>query len=187
MQQTVDDRPTVVLDPVFLHDFDELVGDVEPGNDLVVFSSQPERFAETARQVARKHRLRIVSLVKPLSCADATYRVLGPVQWLRVMKGARVVLTDYFHGLAIALKFGRPVLADAASGKTAKIADLAKRLHVSDLFLPQSTAAQAALEEAILDPEGFAAGVAERLEEPLERSNGFLDSICASLTVGATQ
>lgn len=174
----------VVLDPVFLHDFDELAGDVEAGGDVVIFSARPERFQELAPRIADKHGLRIVSLVNRCECADECHRVLEPVRWLRQMKGARVVLTDYFHGMAVALKFGRPFLADAAPGKTNKMADLAGRLQVTDHFLPTSQNPLEAVDCALADPRGFAARLQGGLEEPVERSRSFLQSIVSPSAVG---
>src|SRR5690606_15637688 len=117
--------------------------------DLVIFSARPERFRDLAPQIAAKHGLRIVSLVNRFEGADVCHRVLDPVRWLRRMKGARVVLTDYFHGMAVALKFGRPVIADAAPGKANKMADLAGRLGVNELFLPTSSNPSSAIDRAI--------------------------------------
>lgn len=185
VERTTGRQATVVLDPVFLHDFDELVHDVRPAGDLVIFSSRPERFEQLAQQIARKHRLRIVSLVRPCAWADSNVRSPDPVAWLRAMKGARAILTDYFHGLAISLKFGRPVIADAAPGKANKIADLAERLQVTEFFLPHSSDPLAAIDRAVSDPQQFAAQVEQSLYEPLERSRDFLSMITASQTVGA--
>lgn len=182
--RTTGRSPTVVLDPVFLHDFQELVHDVEPSNDLVIFAARPERFDQLARQIAGRHNLRIVSLVNRCEAADSCRRVLGPVSWLRQLRGARAVLTDYFHGVAVALRFGRPVLADAAPGKLNKIGDLARRLQVEEFFLPTSRDPQAAIDRAIRDRGWFVAELDVNLREPLESSHSFLESIVAPSTAG---
>ncbi|MGC1273278.1 MAG: polysaccharide pyruvyl transferase family protein, partial [Planctomycetaceae bacterium] len=184
VERTTGRSATVVLDPVFLHDFDELVGDIELGNDLVIFSARPERFQNLAPQIAKKHGLRIVSLVNRFEGADECHRVLEPVRWLRLMKGARVVMTDYFHGMAVALKFGRPLIADAAPGKANKMADLAGRLRVANFFLPTSRNPLDAVDRALGDPREFAAGLKDGLEVPVERSRSFLQSIVSPSAVG---
>lgn len=153
---TTGQSPVTVLDPVFLHDFAELLPpppETSPSaeaparrplrganatGDIVVFSTRPERFRAVAEQLSRELAAPITALLHPMPGAHRCVAAPSPAAWLRRIHGARVVLTDYFHGLALALRFARPVLADVAPGKATKITDLLRRAGVSDHLLPQA-------------------------------------------------
>jgi hypothetical protein len=166
--------PTLVLDPTFLHDFSEIVGDVTPGNDLVIFAENPERFAGFATAIARKHNLRIVAVGKPSRVANVNQHIVSPIAWLRCIKGAKVVLTDFFHGTALSLQFGRPLLVSAPAIKTKKITDLLRRVGLSDLYLDETKTAAVAVEEALGAPDRFSAMIKERLSPHQMASRLFL-------------
>jgi hypothetical protein len=178
--------PVVVLDPVFLHDFQELVGDVQQSDDLVVFSSRPDRLAGTARALADEFGLRVVALVHPFRGADLCHRVVSPVDWLRRLSGARAVLTDYFHGLAVSLRFGRPVMVDPAPGKVNKIQDLLKRVGMESFqFDPTGPMKPAPLVDAIRNPETYRASLQTRLAGPTAVSHDYLRRIASGASIAA--
>lgn len=184
IQRTTGRRPVVVLDPVFLHDFNELVHDVRPTNDLVVFSSRPDRLAPTARALADEFGMRVVSLVHPFSGADRVHRVLSPVDWIRQLRGARAVLTDYFHGLAVSMRFGRPVLVDPAPGKANKIEDLLRRVGMESFeFDPKGPVMPVSLVEAVRNPDAYQKTLRARLEGPESISHEFIRSIVGGASV----
>lgn len=166
--------PTLVLDPTFLHDFEEIVGDTSPSNDLVIFAENPERFARFATAIAQKHNLRIVALGKPSRVAHTNHHIVSPVAWLRHIKSAKVVLTDFFHGTALSLQFGRPLLVSAPAIKTKKITDLLRRVGLSDLYLDETKTATVAVEEALANPDKFAATIKDRLLPHQTTSRSFL-------------
>jgi len=175
VQRTTGRPSTVVLDPVFLHDFHEIVGDVEPGNELVVFSSRPERFERIAMEIARTHGLKIVSLLYPFAVADEHRGAASPEEWLRQMRSARVVLTDFFHGAAIAMRFGIPFLADVPAGKVAKIHDLLRRAGLEESLMGSDGRAPAAFDRIIDDLDGYADEVRNCVVDQVERSHHFLE------------
>ena len=167
-------RPEVVLDPVFLHDFKEVTGHVRASNDLVIFADQPRRFDAIAKVLARRYGLRIVSLVLPSNVADHWVRIVTPVEWLRRMKGARLVLTDYFHGAAVSLQFGRPVVVASPSNKTRKITDLLRRVGLMDLYIGAGNSAPDSIFPLLDDAPAFSAEIERRLRKPKEDSKNYL-------------
>lgn len=168
-------RPAVVLDPVFLHDFREVVGDVPDSKDLVIFAEKPHRFDALAVELARRHGLRIVSLGVPSHVATTHLRVVSPVEWLRRIKGSRIVLTDFFHGTAVSLQFGRPVAVAAPPGKTSKITDLLRRVNLMELYLGADQTTSTSLVSLLGDAKSFAQEIESRLRNPRERSFAFLN------------
>lgn len=173
--------PSLVLDPTFLHDFSEFVGDVSPGNNLVIFAENPERFARVATEIAVRHGLRIVSLGRSCSVSDASPLIVSPVSWLRHIKSARVVLTDFFHGTALSLQFGRPLLVSAPATKTTKITDLLRRVGLSDHYVDDTKTATDKLNEALADPARFAESIEERLGPHREASRLFLKNALSAI------
>ena len=115
---------TQVVDPVFLHHFEDcLEGPPPPGEPyLLVFGNFGEAHAEAIRRLARQKGLkRIVSLQYP--CPAATERIAapGPEQWLRYFRNATCVLTSYFHGVVVSIKFGRDFVTVPTSGRRTKV------------------------------------------------------------------
>ena len=119
-------RPQEVVDPVFLHDFEDLAGDPPFGGEpyLVVFGNFNGQ-EESVRQVAKRQGLEhIISLQYP--CAAATKRIASPSpqDWVNWIKHSSFVLTSYFHGTAFAVKFQRPFLAVPTPGRRIKTSTL---------------------------------------------------------------
>jgi hypothetical protein len=167
-------KPAVVLDPVFLHDFKEVTGDVRQTNDLVIFADQPRRFDSIAKTLARRYGLRIVSLVLPSNVADDWRRIVTPVEWLRRMKGARIVLTDFFHGTAVSLQFGIPVVVASPANKTRKIMDLLRRVNLLELYLGANNSLPDSIFPLFDDASVFSAEIGRRLQRPKQESERFL-------------
>ena len=71
---------------------------------------------------------RVVSLQYP--CPDATHReaICGPVEWLNWFRHASFVVTSYFHGTVVAVKFKRPFIAVPTPGRRHKVATLLEPL-----------------------------------------------------------
>lgn len=170
---------TLVLDPTFLHDFQEIVGNTSLGNDLVIFAENPERFASIASSIAQKHGCRIVAIGKPCSVAHANHQIVSPIAWLRYIKGAKAVLTDFFHGTALSLHFGRPILVSAPSYKTKKITDLLKRVNLQHLFIDDISDGVSVIELALKDPKLHTEMTQERLSTHRKHSKEFLKTALA--------
>lgn len=133
----------VVPDPtVLLGRFDSLLdGNPPPDNSVFCYALRTD---EIVREVANETaRLTGGPLLGPRS-THQRWRDIGqgftpgPVEWLRNLARARVVVSNSFHGVALSIVLNRPFIAVSLPGKRAKmnarvenllkIADLAERL-----------------------------------------------------------
>ena len=119
------------VDPVFLYGFDELLSDRPPVKEpyVLVFGDFRGELAKVVRKVRDATGLKkVISLQYP--CPDATERLAsaGPVEWLNHFKHASFVVTSYFHGTVVAVKFHRPFVSVPTPGRRHKVATLLEPL-----------------------------------------------------------
>ncbi len=124
---------TQTVDPVFLHDFDELLSDQRPSREpyLLVFGDFQGDLAKVVREVKQATGLqKVVTLQYP--CPESTVREAspGPVEWLNWFRHADFVVTSYFHGTVVAAKFQRPFISVPTPGRRHKVATLLEPLGI---------------------------------------------------------
>jgi polysaccharide pyruvyl transferase WcaK-like protein len=73
------------------------------------------------REFADRNSLALIGVGVKNKLCDFSYLNIGPQQWLGLMKGAEVVVTDFFHGVVFAILFDRPFFAFSAEKKRVKI------------------------------------------------------------------
>lgn len=126
------DKPlTHTVDPVFLHDFSELIDQRPPSRDpyILVFGDFRGELASVVRQVRKQTGIsKVVTLQYP--CPEAAERraSAGPVEWLNWFRHASFVVTSYFHGTVVAVKFRRPFVSVPTPGRREKVATLLEPL-----------------------------------------------------------
>lgn len=69
-------------------------------------------------------------------CADKVFYDLGPKDWLNLLKNAKFVYTDSFHGTLFALKYHKPFIAYYADkNRSTRILDIANRYQIDDFIV----------------------------------------------------
>lgn len=135
--------PVQVVDPVFLCDFPRLIAARPPMAEpyLLVFGDFNGRLSPVLQSIIQATGLsHVVSLQYP--CAVATRRVAapGPAEWLTWFRHAAFVVTSYFHGTAVAVKFERPFISIPTPGRRIKVATLLDGLDLGErCFLAETT------------------------------------------------
>ena len=107
-----------VVDPTFLiADYKDILDNKHlPSYSYIVTyevsaPASRRQFDSTVQQIKKLTNLPTVHLgVYPISSADICLDVLTPGQWLALIKGANLVCTNSFHGLAISLNFKKNVI-----------------------------------------------------------------------------
>ena len=128
--------PELVVDPTLLWDWDQedLPPMIETGYVGVYSWLADDDFARV-KAAAAARGLRVVCFGCRNPAADQNIMGVGPVEWLRVMKHADLVVTNFFHGVVFALLFGRPLYAHVDGAKRLKLerilflAGLPQHLH----------------------------------------------------------
>ncbi|HSV98653.1 MAG TPA: polysaccharide pyruvyl transferase family protein [Sedimentisphaerales bacterium] len=135
IQETTGRICDLVLDPVFLQDFDPLAasasGRVPASPYMVVCGTLSVRDRVRLKMVSLALGLRSISMFQFDSAADESILDPEPTEWLSIVRNASFVVTSLFHGVAFALHFGRPFAAVTTGYSSAKIADLLRRLRLS--------------------------------------------------------
>ena len=118
--------PEKVLDPTFLVDFEDVLRRPRrrrPYLAVYGYVRDPKVLAQI-RRVADARGLDVVSLGFRNPVAKRSRIGLGPDEWLGELAGAEYVVTSFYHGLVLALRFGRPFTALPKEGKAHKVDDL---------------------------------------------------------------
>jgi hypothetical protein len=134
-------RARVVPDPTILHGrFDELLGSEDISADPVFCYAL--RTDELIRDVAGQVGSLIGSRVRSPRTSHQRWTSIGdgvqvgPVEWLRMLATARVIVSNSFHGVAMSIVLNKHFLAVSLPGKraplNARVLNLLEQLGLSD-------------------------------------------------------
>jgi hypothetical protein len=96
--------PVRVLDPTFLANFDEITPpsrETEP-YIFVYCLQRSEVFDKSVALVSESMRLPVISIGMPFQNARTLYAA-GPLQWLTLIRNAKFVITNSFHGTCFSI------------------------------------------------------------------------------------
>ncbi len=170
-----------VIDPTLLVNpnvYDELTSK-EEGRKPYLFSylltqiDDGLNLCERYRKL-KPYELRLVTL-RPIKNKNLVF--LSPRQWMSLLRNARFVITDSFHGVALSIAFNVPfavLLKQASAGQNTRIIELLDRTGLADRIIDTKS-----LNEAVFAKEidwtsvnehirDFRMSSARRLEEVLE-------------------
>lgn len=135
--------PTFVLDHNILtaikhRDNLQLLEQVGLGNqkEYIVLMLQDERTSKIIYE-SYSDKYNIVSVFKPNKYTDAFMGDLSPVEWSLLLKNARLVVTNYFHGTLLALTQETPAVVVDISHYNGRYEGKMKDLMVTRLSLPE--------------------------------------------------
>lgn len=118
------ERARVVPDPtILLGRFDALLaGYAEPDNSLFCYALRTDAVIREVAEMAKTHVGR--PLLTPRGSRQRWRDIgkgvsPGPVEWLRMLARARLVISNSFHGIALSVVLNRPFIAVALPGKRA--------------------------------------------------------------------
>lgn len=171
-------EPPLVLDPCL--QFPEQIEAADPQDEepfvLVYGHSFPKWFIAATKRWARARGLRLRSVGYHNGFADEQVLDAGPFEFAQLMRGARAIVTNYFHGCVFALLNRKPFAAATMDYRRNKVSDLAETLHMPERVLGEAVT-QSAFERLLDDappPQVFA-----RIAEARGRSREFLRAALA--------
>lgn len=115
-------HPVIVADPTLLYDFDDFTLDKEKPEDYILAYILGKEIKGSHKKALEKIKkvygdLPVYSIKIPTmnfefsEFADRTFYDLNPTEWLNMIKNAKFVYTDSFHGVLFSIKYNKPFLA----------------------------------------------------------------------------
>jgi hypothetical protein len=171
------EAPTV-LDPVL--QFPEIgrtpAGPEEEPFALVYGHSFPVWFVAALERWARSSGVRLRSIGYHNAFSDEQLLEAGPFEFARLMRGARAVITNYFHGCVFALLNAKPFATVTSDYRRNKVRDLASAFDAQERIVEPDTP-QLELDRLLANPPG--PRVFERIAEARQQSREFLHGALA--------
>lgn len=137
-------EPVHVVDPTFLWDWTkEKLEPLHHRPYVAVYSWLDKAEFARVKQAARAEGLDVVCVGCRHPDADRNLIGIGPEEWLRLLKHADLVVTNFFHGVVFALLFGRPLYGHVDPAKRMKLmrvlelAGQVQLLHADLAALPE--------------------------------------------------
>jgi len=137
----LDRQATLCLDPVFLlnrSDWEKISVPAESDDYLLVYMLYDnERMIEYAKTYAAEHGLRVRYVTEGFNVklGMTPWNTVGVLQWLGLIRKAKVVVTNSYHGVAFSIIFERPFcffrLEGQESGRNDRINNLVDVLGIS--------------------------------------------------------
>jgi hypothetical protein len=170
-----DREAPVVLDPCLqFPDSIHAADGVGTGDYAVVYGHVfPDWLARRVRAWAGKRGVRLISVGYSNAWADEQRISTSPLEFARMVAGARAVVTNFFHGCVFALVNGKPWVAAPSDYRAIKIPDLASTVGAEGRVVDEETR-QPELSELLDTP--VLPQVADRIAERRASSADYLDA-----------
>jgi hypothetical protein len=166
--------PTLVLDPCL--QFPDVIAAEAPkssGDYAVVYGHNfPDWFERRIRGWADRTGTRLVSIGYRTDWADEQLLDAGPLDFARVMAGARAVATNFFHGCVFALVSGTPFVCASTPYRRNKLRDLTAKLDASAHLLDEGSPDEAY--DTLLG-QPLAPAIQQRIDALRAQSSAYLD------------
>ena len=140
-------KPEVVCDPTFLLNREEWIALTEKKPDpyILLFLLSPNPvLVQQARLLAEKFRLPIYNINYGVTNLDGAKNrnSVSPEEWLSLIRNASFVVTDSFHGTALALNMEKEVFIGLTNLKTgsknSRIVNMAQRYGMEHRIVTQA-------------------------------------------------
>ncbi len=153
VQQAIGRAPALVPDPTMLHtDYTDFIADSELfGLADYVFCyalRSPDNIRQTADQVASHFTIKVKSPHNPhrrwIEIGETVHP--DPAEWVGLLKSARFVVTNSFHGTVFSLLFHKPFIVAGLTGSkasaNARALNLLRAVGLEDRFTTAYTSSQ---------------------------------------------
>ena len=135
-------------------------------------------FEHQVRRWAERAGIRLVSVGYHNAWADENRLSASPDDFVRLMKNARAVATNYFHGCVFSLRYERPFVCESLPYRAIKIHDLLTTIGAERHMLTADNAAESwtARLNKPLNPE-----ILTRINRLRESSQAYLNHVLRSV------
>lgn len=179
-KRLIDKDVDVVLDPTLLLTSKEWesvlnINDVEDEYCFVYFLSTPTDVALKAINEIRK-RYKIKTVPYMFECYESDERVdAGPKEFIELIKNAKLILTDSFHGTIFSINFNKQFIAfdrnyNQGSNQSCRVTDIFDALQLRERFVTNENELS-----AVFDKKIEYVDVNQRLDDLREKSKKYLE------------
>ena len=136
-------KPQLTCDPTLLYDYKEFLQNTKQSNTIVVYAIDENNF-KTIEKLAKKiksfSKSKIIFIGSERHSsnfinADIMLNNVGPIEFLRLFKQSKFVVTDSFHGCVFAAKFNKKFIAYSSNERSHRIVDFLKWLKLEKLHI----------------------------------------------------
>lgn len=129
-------NPFDVLDPTLLHDFNIELPHENLSDYILVYGGISKKGSSALLRFSKSRGLKIVVVGESFPWADISLRVVSPARWLSLIKNAKLVVTNYYHGVLLSIKYKVDFMPVFSKQKMAKIGDIAQKLGFESKLAP---------------------------------------------------
>lgn len=128
----------VVVDPTMLHnDYHEITGEIKANNEIICYLlNRTQEQLEASRFISKTLNtpLKLISNVYPIKGFKYVYPP-SIENWIKYIGGAKLVITDSFHGLVFSLLYKRNFIVFAINnGRNSRLIDLLQSVGLEDRY-----------------------------------------------------
>lgn len=143
LKEVFSKNSSLVLDPTMLHrDYSEITGDIKYNGEICCYLlNRTSEQLNFAKFLGREYNMKptMISNVYPLRGFHYVYPP-SLQNWLKHIGGAKLVITDSFHGVVFSLLYHRNfVVITPDNGRTSRLYDLLSSLGLENRFFTDYT------------------------------------------------
>jgi hypothetical protein len=164
----------IVLDPC-LQFADRIPLDTDEGGDYAIIygHSFPTWLHQSVQAWSRRKAVRLISIGYHNDWADEQRIDVGPERFPSLVRGAKAVVTNFFHGCVFSLVARKPFIAVRTDYRSTKVTGLLSQLASDERLVSESISAQ---EIGDLLDRAPGEALEEIVREHRGRSQAFLDA-----------
>ena len=136
-------KPPLTCDPTLLCDYKEFLKNTKQTNSIVIYVLDENNFKSVenlAKKIKSFSKSKIIFIGSERHSsnfygADLVINNAGPIEFLRLFKQSKFVVTDSFHGCVFAAKFNKKFVACSSNERSHRITDFLRWLKLEKLHI----------------------------------------------------
>ena len=134
------DNVKVVLDPVFLfNNYENLLckDHFNNGNILIMSLFKNPLFLEISEEISRRFDCKVEQIgYRKSKKSHIIHPFVGVIKWLKMIYGARIIITNSFHCMAMSIIFGKDfIVVPPYPGREKRMTSMLSKLSLSNRYV----------------------------------------------------
>ena len=178
VEQETGNAPEIICDPAFHLDLEKFpLADCETEPHLLIYMMPQFVSEQTIGEIktfAKKNGLKTIATMYRQKWVDENRVNEGPIEWLRLFKSAKYVITNTFHGIVFASKMEKRFAMQYTPSIKSKSIATVQNLDIENRLAENGTS----IEDVLSQNLGFD-GTRARIEKLKLQARNFLESALA--------